>query len=244
MEKNYFILILLLFFLSASSHSSLIASYSFDGNANDSVHGLNGTVVGATLTQDRFGVASKAYYFDGNDYISLGNPSLLNFTTDFSITAWIKPMTNSETWPSVISKWTGNTHLETFWLGYYQNAANYYLGAEVTNAGYNNYRNTTNTTITLGQWQQIGVSYSASSHWMGLYLNGTLVEQWLDLLGTNIWNSSDPVVIGGVMKTSLNHAFVGSIDEIQIYDHSFAIPEMSSLLFLLIGLIALWRIAR
>jgi hypothetical protein len=41
--------------------------YPFNGNANDlSGNGNNGTVAGATLTADRFGVVKSAYSFDGS----------------------------------------------------------------------------------------------------------------------------------------------------------------------------------
>ena len=43
------------------------AYYPFNGNANDeSGDGHNGTVYGATLCPDRFGIADSAYSFDGN----------------------------------------------------------------------------------------------------------------------------------------------------------------------------------
>jgi hypothetical protein len=46
--------------------NGLIASYPFNGNANDeSGNGNIGTVNGATLTTDRFGKANSAYSFDG-----------------------------------------------------------------------------------------------------------------------------------------------------------------------------------
>ena len=58
----------------ASLVDGLIGWYQFSGNVNDSSGlGNNATVVGATLTADRFGSANSAYLFDGvNDYISLG----------------------------------------------------------------------------------------------------------------------------------------------------------------------------
>lgn len=54
--------------------NGLIAWWSFQGNANDvSGNGHNGTVYGASLTEDRFGNPNSAYYFDGiNDYIDIG----------------------------------------------------------------------------------------------------------------------------------------------------------------------------
>jgi hypothetical protein len=51
----------------------LVGSWSFDGNANDnSGYENNGTVNGASLTEDRFGNSNSAYAFDGvDDYIDL-----------------------------------------------------------------------------------------------------------------------------------------------------------------------------
>src|SRR5262245_58673818 len=52
--------------------NGLVAWYPFTGNANDSSgNGYHGTVLGPTLTTDRFGNANSAYNFDGNtNYIS------------------------------------------------------------------------------------------------------------------------------------------------------------------------------
>jgi hypothetical protein len=54
-----------------SQDSCLVAYYPFNGNANDlSGNENDGTVHNATLTTDRFGNVSSAYYFDGiDDYI-------------------------------------------------------------------------------------------------------------------------------------------------------------------------------
>ena len=61
----------------------------FDGNANDSSgNGNNGTVYGATLTEDRFGNPNSAYSFDGtNDYIDCGN--ILAGHNTFTIAIWV-----------------------------------------------------------------------------------------------------------------------------------------------------------
>ena len=53
---------------SADLNDGLIAYYPFNGNANDeSGNGNDGTVNGATLTNDRFGNEDSAYSFDGNN---------------------------------------------------------------------------------------------------------------------------------------------------------------------------------
>jgi hypothetical protein len=70
----------------------LLAYYPFNGNAADeSDHGHNGVVHGATLVADRLNKANKAYSFDGSDTIMVDAADSLNFGTgDFSICFWIK----------------------------------------------------------------------------------------------------------------------------------------------------------
>ena len=54
------------------STTSLVAYWPFNGNANDlSGNGHNGTVNGATLTNDRFGSPNSAYNFNGSAYIDV-----------------------------------------------------------------------------------------------------------------------------------------------------------------------------
>jgi hypothetical protein len=68
--------------------NGLVGWWPFNGNANDeSGNGNNGTVNGATLTADRFGVANAAYSFNGIDnYINVINPTELNFPLGVSFT--------------------------------------------------------------------------------------------------------------------------------------------------------------
>ncbi len=71
-----------------------MAYYPFNGNADDESGNENhGTVYGATLTEDRFGNADSAYYFDGtNDYIEI--PSV-NPTSAITVSAWVKSVSSS-----------------------------------------------------------------------------------------------------------------------------------------------------
>lgn len=67
--------------------NGLVAYYPFSGNARDESINLNhGTVVGASLTTNRNGVANSAYYFDGiSNYIEItgGIPITNTFTISF-----------------------------------------------------------------------------------------------------------------------------------------------------------------
>jgi hypothetical protein len=98
MNKIYMLLLLGLFsgFLTAQipnyvPSNGLVGWWPFNGNANDeSGNGNNGTVNGATLTTDRFGVANKAYSFDGvNDFIEVVHSPSLSLSTGVSFTFWM-----------------------------------------------------------------------------------------------------------------------------------------------------------
>lgn len=77
----------------ADLDDGLAAYYPFNGNANDeSGNGNHGTVIGPTLTADRFGNVESAYSFDGlDDFIALGSNLLLDTP---SISLWVR--TSSE----------------------------------------------------------------------------------------------------------------------------------------------------
>jgi hypothetical protein len=69
--------------------NGLVGWWPFNGNASDeSGNGNNGTVNGATLTNDRFGNANMAYSFDGvDDFIQTPNNALAG---SFTISGWYK----------------------------------------------------------------------------------------------------------------------------------------------------------
>ena len=73
----------------------LVAWYPFNGNAQDeSGQGNNGLVNGAALTLDRFGNASSAYNFDGdNDWINCGSAPSISISTALTYSAWFRAET-------------------------------------------------------------------------------------------------------------------------------------------------------
>jgi hypothetical protein len=78
-------------YLNDTADASLIARYAFDGNADDSSgNGLHGTVNGATLAPDRFGVANRAFSFNGSgDHIEVPDSPLFAFGDNpYSFSFW------------------------------------------------------------------------------------------------------------------------------------------------------------
>jgi hypothetical protein len=93
-KKNILMTVVAIFGLASISMAQLVPSYvpssglvgwwPFNGNANDeSGNGNNGTVNGATLTNDRFGNVNKAYNFDGIDDVVILPANLSSYTIEF-----------------------------------------------------------------------------------------------------------------------------------------------------------------
>lgn len=117
MKKSLFLTLAIAMFVfvqpvSAALTDGLVGHWDFDndsGNIATDSSGQNnhGTIIGATLTEDRFGNSNKAYLFDGGDYIDVPNADSLNPTSAITITAWFKATSfhyGSYSWPNIVSK--------------------------------------------------------------------------------------------------------------------------------------------
>jgi hypothetical protein len=94
--KRQIKLLLVLFFLQCLTVTTLLAQeglvawYPFNGNANDETgNGYNGTVYGATLCDDRFGVPMSAYSFNGidNEIVIGKEPNFPSWDT-YAVSLW------------------------------------------------------------------------------------------------------------------------------------------------------------
>jgi len=76
---------------SCAAPDQLVALWAMNNNANDtSGNTINGTISGATATTGQNGQANSAYQFNGASYIALPASTLLNLTTNFSVSSWVK----------------------------------------------------------------------------------------------------------------------------------------------------------
>jgi hypothetical protein len=95
-----------------------VASYPFNGNANDIIAGNNAIVVGATLANDRNGVANSAYFFDGiDDYLEVLNPSTFNFgLSEFAVSVWIQPTNENGGRQMIFQKGNSGGLIPQYWM--------------------------------------------------------------------------------------------------------------------------------
>ena len=198
---------------SSSLSNGLIASYPFDGNANnESGNGYNGIVNGATLTTDRFGIPNSAYSFDGigNNIVTNNNSLAL---TDISLSLWIN----------------GNTGRP---FGY-EDASNgccgfglYYISPnepELIMRGANNYDMSWGN-ININGWNHYVITISSTTG-TTLYMNSQQVNN--NPSATSYSSSGVPLTFGSAGANG--GYFQGKIDDIYLYNRCLSSSEVLEL---------------
>jgi hypothetical protein len=214
--------------------SGLVAHYPFNGNANDeSTNSNDGTVNGATLTDDRFGNVNSAYSFDGvNDTITL-NLQQSNITA-YSISAWFKTSnggailagqgTNGETGITLHAHnaATGGAHSGK--LLYVADGAAVSVGK------------LTDSTFSDDKWHHVvgvfnGAAGSVSSTMFSIYVDNNLVSQSTSLTGSASApiNNLTNVLLGAHHIWPNGGLFDGLLDDIRIYDTVLDSSDVSAL---------------
>ena len=212
----------------AGLNDGLVAYYPFNGNANDeSGNGNNGTVYGATLTDDRFGNTGSAYDFDGiDDYVDIKKQLLSN--ADFTVGFWLKSTGSQNALSVPISQGHGGNSGKTL-RGF---AFQY------------NYPSPESLSFIWGDdsaWRSLNFDYfletDSSWHFLIVTKDGNTLNIFKNgnLKGTD---SSYPLVFGtynfnigrDTENAGYNHrAFTGVIDDIRIYDRALSEAEIQEL---------------
>jgi hypothetical protein len=208
--------------------SGLVGYWSFTGNANDaSGNNHHGTVSGATLTTERFGVANGAYSFDGvNDYIAIAPSSLVDNETATTLSFWIKRGVSDDYGLPIH---TGNQgYLNT------QVKKDSVLVAVCTNSNYDGSAPTEFgvkwTYIQQTQWNHIILRYDGTAKILRLYINGVLKKEVF--AEGNIWSPQSAYLAFGVyyLFGSPHHGYYkGILDDVRLYKRALTDTEIQSL---------------
>jgi hypothetical protein len=214
--------------------TGLLACYPFNGNANDAFgNDNNGTVSGATLTNDRFGIPNSAYNFDGNSFIKLGNPNDFKNNT-FTYAAWVKvpvaPDFNSLSAYSIVSIGSGqvlsliNRPAEGLFWGF--------TTYNDENISYD-INPSSNLKTDINTWHHVVISRSPTQ--AKLYVDGTqIMTATTPVPTTATYTSSNPLVIYqatiGTRPDETNiQFFKGIIDDVHIYNRPLDAAEIRAL---------------
>ena len=217
--------------------NGLVGWWPFNGNANDeSGNGNNGTVNGATLTNDRFGNANQAFNFStlsavfgqAANYISIPYNSTFNGPS-LTLSAWINP---------VSYYWDGNAihHSSILYRGGefcsfngIQEHFRFFIsegGAISSLINDGNYLSTPNI-LSLNQWQYLTLTFNQGT--MMQYINGTLIATDSNQLSTNLNNCYGISIGDASMPNGHWYYFNGDIDDIGIWNRALTECEIQDL---------------
>ncbi len=204
----------------------LVAYYPFNGNAKDeSGNGSNGTVNGATLTEDRFSKTDGAYYFDGvDDYIDCGNNTILNGNWNgVSLSAWIKPYSHIAGVQQIVGKWAVSLQNDHYSLFLHGNRLLMAVsdGARPESGGYGK------TILKSNFWHHV-VGVWKNNRQYNVYVNG-IIDGTQTQTGSGI-NIKSPITLKiGREIIGQDRAFHGIIDDIGIYNRALNDSEIQQL---------------
>lgn len=233
MKKVIFYSCLFMISISASAQvpgyvptDSLKGWWAFNGNANDaSGNGNNGTVNGATLTNDRFGEANRAFSFDGIDDYILTNYYGVENDNSRTFSFWV--LNNSATQKVIMSYGTNDTSRTYFniWTGY--NCGG--ISVDISHSAI-----TYNSSLNNSNWNHyvIVLNKSIGSNVSNLlfYENGALLNSICNLYYDSLINTlkSFPLTFGKYHAANTNY-FTGKIDDVGIWNRALTQSEIIAL---------------
>jgi hypothetical protein len=201
--------------------TDVLAYFPFNGNANDESGMMrHGSVSGATLTTNRFGVANAAYSLDGIDDRIFWSDSMADMwfegRTEFALSIWVRPLSEESTEKKMFFEYgtsrfglegrTGLGQQADFWIN--------------GNAGSGT---VLSTTLDVGAWQHLVLQIDGASK--SLYRNGSLVDEtpFTDAVSGTV---NSKFTIGGRNPTEFTNS---EFDDLVIYGRSLTTNDILEL---------------
>jgi hypothetical protein len=201
--------------------SGLVALWSGEGNANDSVGANNGTLVGDVDFAD--GKVGQAFSFNGrNSCVSIPDSPLLDsFTNCITITLWLKAgQTDANpNWKTIVSK--GNAAWEIQATVYAKTVSFFMAGPNPSNV-------TGRRNVQDGQWHHVAAVYDGAN--ICIYVDGTL-DVSTPATGSIVQNSY-PMGIGynaQGLGGSPGYFYNGMVDEVSLYHRALSASEIQAI---------------
>lgn len=227
---HFFLLVTLQVFSQNSLTTSLTACYALNGNANEPINNLAGTLSAVTPTVDRFNNPNSACQFAGNagSYIELPNNALIK-PNAVSFSAWVKTNISNSSQYIVFTNNTCVNYHEGYMLSLGNFGSNIYrlqAGKSHTtcSAGGQIILNGA-TNISSNTWNHVGLYIGADS--MKVYLNGVLDGSVANANPVN-YNPIKNVYLGG-SNLAVNIPFSGTMDNVRFYNRKLTGTEFNQL---------------
>lgn len=233
---------------------NLVAWYRLDGDGTDSsTNHLDAPADGAVPTQDRFGAASAALYFNGGVVYQTNGSAVVTNGVDLEVTNSVA-LNLSTTHQRTISLWFNAARFlsltnQVLWEeGANVRGINIYLHGDRLLAGaYNTNKNESGWPgnwidmgpVQTGRWYHVALVLNASNAVAPDALRAYLDGQYMgNAPGSQIWAHSGLIGAAGMRGGAIFHdgyvggngrRFKGSLDEIRIYRRALTAEEVAAL---------------
>jgi hypothetical protein len=216
---------------SGTTSENLVASYRFNGNADDeSTNSLNGTVKNIDFVQDRFGESNSAAFFNGsNSGNVVPRNTLLDFTT-FTTCFWIKPSEGyggsiGTSYP-IITRWGQGGVGKAMYDIQIQNDGKIRV---VFHTGTTNCEYVSEKSVSANDWHFITVSRDENKD-LSIYIDDKLDKTFENTCNPNSYSTYD-LGFGHCANCSNSARYKGVLDDIKIYNRSLSEQEITNLYF-------------
>jgi hypothetical protein len=210
---------------------NLLAYYDFEESSGDLLdqHNSNdGTIVG-TPSRSQTGKVNNCYAFNGTtDYINLGT-GLLDFTGDFSVSAWANIDVLSADQRIVQNRGPGGAGSQDGWFVRF-NVTGDDVQGWVDDAGY--YLNTvSDSAMTINKWYHIVMIWDSSTGEKQVYVNNGDAGSETDanLISADFTSGRISTIGASYDGATASQLWDGLIDEIAVWTRKLTTDEVSDL---------------
>jgi len=208
----------------------LVAFYALDNDANDSSgNGLHGTINGSVMpTYDRFGDPNAAMQFGGasGDHIDLGDPPALQLAGSMTLSAWVMLDGTNTNNGRIVAKaggggarsWSLNIEANS---GGVANPATFQISA----SGASNISVSDSQPLPTDEWVHMAGVYKPGVA-TEVYVNGELKAANTANIPDSQFSANNRSVLIGARNNCSNCNWLGSIDDVGIYERILTVGEI------------------
>jgi hypothetical protein len=210
--------------------NGLVGYWPMDGNSTDmSGNGNSGSLIGmSTSTSPVAGKSGQALNFGtvAGTYIKLASPTSMNFASNFTLSAWIKPGQLRNYNIIAVRGPGGGTGSDFEW---YLTTTSMIFNTNHTNGG--TFSQSFVSVPAAGTWSHVAVVVTNNS--LRFYINGVqqgAAQAMSNPLATlSEWDIGYMPVNNGFTSTDLLRTFGGGIDDFRVYNRALSAQEVAQL---------------
>lgn len=203
--------------------TGLVGAWGFNEASGTTVNdssgsGNNATMSGAGATRTTAGKNGGAISFNGTaGNATVPNSASLNFSSSYTLEAWVNPTLLSNYETILIKEVTGG-------CGYWLQTAGNAIASGFSNGGCREFVSTT-PTVPLNQWSHLAAVFNDAANTYTLYLNGTAILTAAQTLAP-VPNTQALVFGQSACSSCGGERWRGLIDDIRIYNRALSVDEV------------------